>query len=162
MLDRPLRNDRPVPIALLGHPPWAVGTFSTYWLTLEFPGGISVRTAGRLGVVLLARLHLLVVLPRGAEDVASCTTVNATMAISASAPSAPLRIGQGYETIHSVRGARSAQAARPTRVDPGLDTFAQNGQSVTFSCTITGHPPNSTYHTVSQQDPLDWFQFLFT
>lgn len=48
---------------------------------------------------------------------------------------------------------------------PGLDTFTPNGQSVTFSCTIIGHLPTSgapTYHCVSQQDPLDWFQFSFT
>ncbi len=48
---------------------------------------------------------------------------------------------------------------------PGLDTFTPNGQSVTFSCTIVGQAPTSDapiYHCVSQQDPLDWFQFSFT
>lgn len=47
---------------------------------------------------------------------------------------------------------------------PGLNTFTQSGQSVTFSCTIIGS--NSAdipiYRCVSQQDPLDWFQFAFT
>jgi hypothetical protein len=49
---------------------------------------------------------------------------------------------------------------------PGLDTFAQNGESVTFNCAIIGHTPKGPqapiYHCVSQQDPLDWFQFSFT
>jgi hypothetical protein len=50
---------------------------------------------------------------------------------------------------------------------PGLNTFTQNGQAVTFNCTITGHLTGigsgaPFYLCVSQQDPLDWFQFSFT
>ena len=49
---------------------------------------------------------------------------------------------------------------------PGLDTFTQSGQSATFTCAIIGHETVGAqapiYHCVSQQDPLDWFQFAFT
>lgn len=49
---------------------------------------------------------------------------------------------------------------------PGVATFTQNGQKVAFNCTEVGAGPPPVqapvYRCVSQQDPLDWFQFSFT